>query len=183
MSCSAKPRSTHLEFPGLLRDEIKSTGSFGRNTRYFHEKAARVKPFFLGRAYRTVDCRRTGGTVSFQSFLHRKVFRPAIDTADRRPAGGAQCCHPKFSNHRLALLPSALFVELLLRCQTDRERPSLATTSSGAGCPQSTRMTLRVGRYLVLSVCLRRSAIASLQVREGLRANKYTRRLGYSMPT
>jgi hypothetical protein len=47
MSCSAKPRSTHLEFLGLLRDEIKSMGSFGRNTRYFHEKAARVKPFFL----------------------------------------------------------------------------------------------------------------------------------------
>jgi len=83
----------------------------------FHEKAGPCQAVFLGRAIRIADCRPTGGTVSLQSFLHRKVFRPAIDTADRRPAGGAQCCHPKFSNRRLALLPSALFVEFFLRCQ------------------------------------------------------------------
>ena len=63
----------------------------------------------------TADCRPTGGTLSPSlSFLLGKVF---TNTADCRPAGGAQCCHPEFSNHRLALLPSALFVELLLRCQ------------------------------------------------------------------
>src|SRR5262249_40403216 len=83
----------------------------------FHEKAGPCQAVFLGRAICTADCRPTGGTVSLQSFLHRKVFLPAIDTADRRPAGGAQCCHPEFSNRRLALLPSALFVEFFLRCQ------------------------------------------------------------------
>ena len=83
----------------------------------FHEKAGPCQALFLGRAICTADCRPTGGTVSLQSFLHRKVFRPAIDTADRRPAGGAQCCHPEFSNRRLALLPSALFVVFFLRCQ------------------------------------------------------------------
>src|SRR5215469_8496842 len=52
-----------------------------------------------------------------------------------RPAGGAQCCHPEFSNRRLALLPSALFVELLLRCQLGvlswkRVLPSRSRTES-----------------------------------------------------
>jgi hypothetical protein len=83
----------------------------------FHEKAGPCQALFLGRGNRTADCRPTGGTVSPRSFLHRKVFRPAIETADRRPAGGAQCCHPEFSNHRLALLPSALLLERWLRCQ------------------------------------------------------------------
>src|SRR5215471_6939944 len=95
----------------------KTLHGSGRLTRNFHEKAGPCQALFLGRANRTADCRPTGGTVSPRSFLHRKVFRPAIDTADRRPAGGAQCCHPEFSNHRLALLPSALLVELWLRCQ------------------------------------------------------------------
>src|SRR5215467_10007066 len=53
-------------------------------------RPASVKSFFFGRDIHTDDC---------------------------RPTGGAQCCHPKFSNHRLALLPSALFVELSLQCQ------------------------------------------------------------------
>jgi hypothetical protein len=88
-----------------------------RITRHFHEKAGPCQAVFLDRANRTADCRPTGGTVSLQPFLLRKVFGSAIHTADRRPAGGAQCCHPEFSNHRLALLPSALFAELLLRCQ------------------------------------------------------------------
>jgi hypothetical protein len=72
---------------------------------------------FLGRVSVQAVCRPTGGTVSLQPFLLRKVFCSAIDIADRRPAGGAQCCHPEFSNHRFALLPSALFAELLPRCQ------------------------------------------------------------------
>ena len=59
---------------------------------------------------------REARLASSLSFLERLFVRPS-DTADRRPAGGAQCCHPEFSNHRFALLPSALFVELLPRCQ------------------------------------------------------------------
>src|SRR5215471_21399838 len=70
----------------------KTLHGSGRVTRHFHEKAGPCQALFLGRANRTADCRPTGGTVSLRSFLHRKVFRPAIDTADRRPAGGAQCC-------------------------------------------------------------------------------------------
>src|SRR5262249_25480219 len=59
-----------------------------------------------------------GRRSSLQSFLLlRKGFGSVIDTSDRRPAGGAQCCRPEFSNHRLALLPSALCVERWLRCQ------------------------------------------------------------------
>jgi hypothetical protein len=67
----------------------------GRIVAYFHEKAAPVKPF-LGRAIRTAGCRPTGGPVSLQSFLLRKLFVRPIDTADRRPAGGAPRCHPEF---------------------------------------------------------------------------------------
>jgi hypothetical protein len=63
------------------------------------------------------DCRPTGGKIGLQPFLLRKVFVRPSHAVDRRPAGGAQCCHPKFSNHRFALLPSALFVELSPRCQ------------------------------------------------------------------
>src|SRR5215472_3213985 len=77
-------------------------------------RPARVKPFFWScHSYSRLP---TNGRHSWpSSFLLRKVFVSAIDTADRRPTGGAQCCHPEFSNHRLALLPSALFVEFLLR--------------------------------------------------------------------
>lgn len=66
-------------------------------TRHFHEKAGPCQSFFLGRANRAADCRPTGGTVSPQSFLLGKLFCSAIDTADRRPAGSAQCCRPEFS--------------------------------------------------------------------------------------
>ena len=51
---------------------------------------------FVGRANHVADCRPTGGTVTLQCFLLRRVFCSAIDIADRRPAGGAQCCHPEF---------------------------------------------------------------------------------------
>src|SRR5215472_11710490 len=79
-------------------------------------RPAVVKPFF-GRGNRTSDCRPTGGTLTFSlSFLGRFFLRLSI-TADGRPTGGAPCCHPEFSNRRLALLPSALFVERSLRCQ------------------------------------------------------------------
>src|SRR5579872_3862018 len=54
-------------------------------------RPAPVKPFFLGRANRTADCRPTGGTVSLQSFLLRKVFLrlPIPPTADQREAHNA----------------------------------------------------------------------------------------------
>ena len=80
-------------------------------------RPARVKPFFLvvPTLRPTADQREAQLAFSL-SFLERFFVRPS-DTADRRPAGGAQCCHPEFSNHRFALLPSALFVELLPRCQ------------------------------------------------------------------
>ena len=84
----------------------------GRITRYFHEKAAPCQAVFLVVSTVQPDCRPTGGKISLQPFLLRKVFCSAIDTADRRPAGGAQCCRPEFSNHRFAPLLSALFVEL-----------------------------------------------------------------------
>jgi len=43
----------------------------------------------------------------------------AINTVDRRPAGGAIVSRPfpELHNRRLALLTTALLVELLLRCQ------------------------------------------------------------------
>ena len=47
--------------------------------------------------------------------LLRKGFDRAVRNLDRRPTGGAQS--PSQSHRRFALLPSALFVELLLRCQ------------------------------------------------------------------
>ena len=50
------------------------------------------------------------------SFLERFLVRPSLQLiADQREAH--KCCRPELSNHRFALLPSALFVELLLRCQ------------------------------------------------------------------
>ena len=69
-----------------------------------------VSSRFFGRAISRADCRPTGGTSNLQSFLLRKGFSSAIDTADGRPTGGAQCCHPEYSNRRLALLPSVLFL-------------------------------------------------------------------------
>ena len=89
----------------------------GRITRHFHEKAGSCQAVFLvvSTVEQTAD-QREARLASSLSFLERFFVRPS-DTADRRPAGGAQCCHPEFSNHRFALLPSALFVELLLRCQ------------------------------------------------------------------
>jgi hypothetical protein len=80
-------------------------------------RPARVKPFFLvvPTIRPTADQREAQLALSL-SFLERFLARP-FETADRRPAGGAQCCHPEFSNRRFALLPSALFVEFLLRCQ------------------------------------------------------------------
>ncbi len=56
--------------------------------------------------------------MTLQPFLLRKVFWSGYQIqpiADQREAH--QCCHPEFSNHRFALLPSALFVELSPRCQ------------------------------------------------------------------
>ena len=80
-------------------------------------RPAPVKPFSWScqPCSQTAD-QREARLASSLSFLER-FFCSAIDTADRRPAGGAQCCHPEFSNHRFALLPSALFMELLPRCQ------------------------------------------------------------------
>ncbi len=57
-------------------------------------RPAPVKPFFLVVSTVQPDCRPTGGKIGLQPFLLRKVFCSAFDTADRRPAGGAQCCHP-----------------------------------------------------------------------------------------
>ena len=80
-------------------------------------RPARVKPFFLVVPTVQPGCRPTGGTIGLQSFLRRRFFVwPSIQPiADQREAHNAAI--PKFSNHRLALLPSALFMELLLRCQ------------------------------------------------------------------
>ena len=63
-------------------------------TRHFHEKAGSCQAVFLVVSTIQPDCRPTGGTISLQPFLLGKVFCSAIDTADRRPAGGAQCCIP-----------------------------------------------------------------------------------------
>ena len=85
-------------------------------TGHFHEKAGPCQSVFLGRVtvHQTADQREAHLP---QPFLLRKVFvrRSIQPTADQREAHKA--AFPGFSNHRLALLPSALFVELLLRCQ------------------------------------------------------------------
>src|SRR5258706_4716064 len=101
-------RVCRATFIGRIVDESRATSM---------RRPASVKPFSWSPQLIQPDCRPTGGTVSLQPFLLRKVVCSAIDIADRRPAGGAQRCHPEFSNHRFALLPSALFVELLPRCQ------------------------------------------------------------------
>ena len=93
-----------------------ANGCSGRVVSNFHEKAGPVKPFYSP-AICIADCRPAGG-IEPPSFLLGKGSCSVIDKADRLLAGGAQCCRPKIPNHRLALLPSALFfVELLLRCQ------------------------------------------------------------------
>ena len=81
-----------------------------------------------------------------RAFLSWKGFCSFTDTADCRPAGGAQCCHPEFSNHRLALLPSALFVELLLRCQ-------LGVLNWKRVLPSRTRTHVAVSSKLVPGAC------------------------------
>ena len=75
-------------------------------------RPARVKPFFLVVRFVQPTADQREAQLAFSlSFLERFLVRPSI-FADRRPAGGAQRCHPEFSNRRLALLPSALLVEL-----------------------------------------------------------------------
>lgn len=117
----SRPRSIPVNAPAFanhfdgLSASRRSGALVGSRTTSMR-RPPQVKGFF-GRAAEMCDRRPTGGAISLQPFLLRKVFCSAIDTADRRPAGGAQCCHPEFSNHRFALLPSALFVELLPRCQ------------------------------------------------------------------
>ena len=70
---------------------IACNRSSERITGHFHEKAGPCQAFFFGRAIRTTDCRPTGGIVSLQSFLHRKVsVRPSRQPiADQREAHNA----------------------------------------------------------------------------------------------
>jgi hypothetical protein len=93
-------------------------GSSGRITGYFHEKAAPVKPFFLVvPTIRPTADQREAQLAFGLSFIERFFVQPSIQPiADQREAHNAAAI-PEFSNHRLALLPSALFVELWLRCQ------------------------------------------------------------------
>ena len=111
------PGAADIDAAPQQRRELPAWRGCDRVTRHFHEKAAPCQAVFLVVSTVQPDCRPTGGKISLQPFLLRKVFCSAIDTADRRPAGGAHCCHPEFSNHRFALLPSALFVERSPRCQ------------------------------------------------------------------
>src|SRR5215471_18333898 len=84
-------------------------------------RPALVKLFLVvSTLHRTADQREAHLTFNL-SFLGR-FFSSAIEGPDRRPTGGAQCVHPQFSNHRIALLPSALF------CGAIAPVP--------AGCPQ-----------------------------------------------
>ncbi len=78
----------------FCRSRVCRASYCGRMTRHFHEKAGSCQAVFLVVSTIQSDCRPTGGTISLQPFLLGKVFCSAIDTADRRPAGGAQCCIP-----------------------------------------------------------------------------------------
>ena len=95
---------------------IACNRSSERITGHFHEKAGPCQAFFLVVPFVQPTADQREALLAFSlSFIERFLFG---HRDSRSPtSGGAQCCHPEFSNHRLALLPSALFVELLLRCQ------------------------------------------------------------------
>ena len=126
--------------------------SFGRIVGHFHEKAGRCQAISLvvATVHQTADQREAPLTFSL-SFLGRFFLRLSI-TADGRPTGGAPCCHPQFSNRRLALLPSALLVERSLRCQLgvlnlDRVLPSRTRTDAllSEGRPSPTPQSPELG--------------------------------------
>jgi hypothetical protein len=108
------PKSSTLRV-GCL--DLGSVGSrSGRITRHFHEQAdsCQVHCLVVSTLHRTAD-QREARLASSLSFLGRSFVRPSIQPiADQREAHNAAIPN---SNHRFALLPSALFVELLLRCQ------------------------------------------------------------------
>ena len=118
-SLSATKEGSALRF--LVQTWPAFSGSKPTRARSRHivhmRRPVRVKLFFLAVPFVQPTADQGEAKTSLQSFLHITVFCSAIETADRRPAGGAQCGHPEFLNHRRALLPSALFLELLLRCQ------------------------------------------------------------------
>src|SRR5215469_5284692 len=72
-------------------------------TGHFHEKAGFCQAIFLGRANHTADCRPTGGRVSFQSFLHRKVFSSGYQYS-RSPTSGRRTMLP-FPNSQITDSP------------------------------------------------------------------------------
>src|SRR5204862_7493047 len=76
------------------------------------------------------------------SFLERSLF----DHRYSRSAGGAQCCHPEFSNHRLALLPSAL--SLWSYCSG-----ASWVSSIGNGCRLGRELNVAVSSKLVPGAC------------------------------
>src|SRR5262249_22603244 len=85
--CGEGTLTYHLAGLSSLQVASQEVVNQGRITRHFHEKAGPCQAVFLGRANYAADCRPTGGTISLQSFLHRKFFCSAVATADRRPAG------------------------------------------------------------------------------------------------
>src|SRR5215468_12503839 len=81
-------------------------------------RPARVKPFFLVVPFVQPTADQREAQLAFSlSFIERFFVRLSIQPiADQREAHNAAAI-PEFSNRRLALLPSALLVERLLRCQ------------------------------------------------------------------
>ena len=100
---------------------IACNRSSERITGHFHEKAGPCQAFFLVVPFVQPTADQREALLAFSlSFIERFLFG---HRDSRSPtSGGAQCCHPEFSNHRLALLPSALF------CGAIAPVP--------AGCPQ-----------------------------------------------
>jgi hypothetical protein len=89
---------------------------FRRITRHFQEKAGPCQAVFLCQPCSRLPTNGRHRQPSSLFILERFLVQLSIQLiADQREAHNAAI--PKFSNHRLALLPSALFVEQLLRCQ------------------------------------------------------------------
>ena len=114
--CRPRPSPPRISYgPTRFRQPTTSrVTKLYRMTRHFHEKAGPCQAVFLGRAIRTADCRPTGGTVSLQSFLLRKVFLFG-QRYSRSPTSG-----------RRTMLPSRI-----LKSPT---RPTSIRTLGGASC-------------------------------------------------
>jgi len=130
--------------------------------------------------HQTADQREAHLTFSL-SFLGRFFLR-RFDGADRRPAGGTQGCHPEFSNHRLALLLPALFVERLLGCQLGvlngkRVLPSRTRTETSLFAATSSLANLSVDHVTIWRWVQRYALVLNQRIRREMRHPKRSSRV------